>query len=398
MAVGWRMVLTDAFYVPVGEVLNAKEREVNIALSRVDTASFSIRADNELADAIMTLEGHVKIYRDELLMYYGGLLTATEEGTDSGARISVTSAGPGWALQHRYPNKTSAPVLFGASTDRADIVASLIDGLHTQFAVYDIPDPSLRAIVLAGYPATVAISLYNGIGYVPIDVTTLPISSGSSVVYNIPPNKSMLDILTELSASSSGFEWRFLPFDNVDPTSNWLQLDSNFIAQMTAAPALGTDRPEVVFEFGTGKLNVKKYTRVKDRTTQANWVQHVIENVPEAAPPFAEDALSRATWGVVDDYAQADITDTTLRQSLVDEHIAVRAYPRETIEFTPDSNFDGRIPVLGVDYDVGDTVYGRAVSDGLQRYNGAFRVWGAKINLDDADVETTTLTVSDQGT
>jgi hypothetical protein len=263
------------------------------------------------------------------------------------------------------------------------VAASLINFVNFQY--------------LVGTPATPDEHRASGHTLVLGDSSSHNIVTGETLsqVWPIPAFKPCLDTLNEMASSVDGFEWRFMPVENF--VSGAWNSDPG-IAEIWVELVMGTTQPEAIFEFGDGKQNIKTYNRVRSRSTQANSVRHLVPNNPEADPPYAFDAVSAATWGIIEDLAQADLTNVDYRQQLVDEHVAVRAQPRHTIVFEPTADYgNDRLPRFGVDYDVGDIVTGRAVSLGYERFNAQFRVWGVEFSIDDFGVETPKLTLSEQG-
>lgn len=394
MAVGsWRFVLTDTNFVPVGEVINASERSVTLGLSRIDAASFKIRLDNPLADPLRFLSGYLKAYRDGTLMFYGPLVGAEETVNDDGAYVTVNAAGVGWFLNKRLAGKRqdSPGYQTWTATDRATIIGQYIS---------DILDIEFKPFLAPLNPRDIRDFRLYGNTY--IDVATLPMTSASAITYTVPPYKPFMELVNELSAGLGGFEWRIMPREN------WVAgaVSGIKIGNMTSAPVLGQSRPGAVFEFGIGRTNITGYTRSLNREGQANRVYHLLstgplEPNPAQTPPVTQDSVTSATladWGIMEDIAQADLVDRTMRQQLVDEHGRVRQTPRSTIVFTPAADYgDGRMPEFGVEYDVGDTVRARARYGGIDRFNAAFRVWGVQFNINEFGVETPVLTLSEEG-
>ena len=370
----WRFVLTDAQHRPVGEILNAGDRQVALPLNKLDTLSFKVRGDNYLADELLSCEGFIKGYRNGLIVYHGPIISAEETGDANGVSIAVNSAGAGWILTKRLAGKSSTGTVFSTPTDRAQIVKQLIQTADTEGAAFD---PN---------------------GVTGIDVTTQPIVAASAVTYIAGPFRPISEIVTELATTMDGFDWRILPVDNFFNGG----VTSPYIGQFFAQPLLGTDEPNVVFEYGAGRNNIASYTRTINRDTQANRVFHFTSNGPDAfgyPTVSAIDASTITDWGLLEDLAQADLLDLGLRQSLVQQHVNVRKFPRQIIQFDPhiDPRSIGRVPQYGSDYTVGDSVRARAVYAGNLRFDAMMRVWGVQFTIDNNGVEKTTLTLADEG-
>jgi len=389
----WRFVLTDTNFIPVGEVLNASERSVTLGLSRIDAASFKIRLDNPLADPLRFLSGYLKAYRNGTLVFFGPLLGAQETVDDSGAYVTVNAGGAGWIFTKRLAGKLPDPAYqTWTSTDRAVIIKEYIS---------DILDREFRPFLAPLDPLEVRDFRLYGDTY--IDTQTLPMTAASAITYTVPAYKPFMELITELSAGIGGFEWRIMPREN------WVAgaLSGVKIGNMTAAPVIGSDKPGAVFEFGVGRTNISSYTRSLTRDGQANRVYHLLSTGPiepdpgNPKPPVTADSVTVDTlpdWGIMEDVAQADLYDRTMRQQLVDEHGRVRQTPRSTIVFAPTADYgDGRMPEFGVEYDIGDTVRARARYGGIDRFNASFRVWGVQFNVNEFGVETPSLTLSEEG-
>lgn len=376
----WRAVLTDPNYVPQGELFNASERTLSTALNRADTAGFKIRTDNPFADLVMSLECYLKLYRNDVLVFFGPLLNAQESVDEQGAYITANAAGPTWAFAKRYPQKGQAPLSYTGT--RANIVTQLITVLASQYiSISPAPSTSMEKKAHGEL----------GIGW------TGTVNAGSTITYGVQPFKPMSDILSDLSNTTSGFDWRVIAREN------WVGgvLSGEAIGNFTAASTIGTLRTEAIFEFGDGRLNIKGYNRTRSRDTQANNVTHLLGGQPEFAPAnyyeLGNANIAAGVVGVLEDVVQADITDPAQRTALVTEHVIVRREPREIIVFSPSMDYgDGRMPRYGIDYDVGDIVIGRALSNDSVRFNGLFRVWGVNFSIDSNGVETPALTVEAQ--
>jgi hypothetical protein len=389
----WRFVLTDTNFTPVGEVLNASERSVTLGLNRIDAASFKIRLDNPLADPLRFLSGYLKAYRNGTLMFFGPLITAEETADDSGAYVTVNAAGVGWVLTKRLAGKRqdTAGYQTWTATDRAEIVRQYIS---------DILDREFRPFLAPLDPLSVDDFRLYGDTYINVD--TLSMTAASAITYTVPPFKPFMELLNELSAGLGGFEWRIMPRENWSGGLTGIK-----IGNMTAAPVIGSDKPGAVFEFGVGRTNISSYTRSLSRDGQANRVYHLLSTGPlepdpaNPNPPVTQDSVTAATlpdWGIMEDVAQADLTNRTMRQQLVDEHGSVRQLPRSTIVFAPSADYgDGRLPEFGVEYNIGDTVRARARYGGIDRFNASFRVWGIQFQVNEFGVETPNLTLSEEG-
>jgi hypothetical protein len=204
------------------------------------------------------------------------------------------------------------------------------------------------------------------------------------------------ECLNELALTLDGFDWRIDPIDNF---SGGLVTGTK-IGTFLASPTFGVARPDAVFEAGTGRNNIVAYTRAITRDTQANKVYHNAQPGPDA-PGFptvtAIDAQSISDYKLLEDLAQADLLDGTLRQRLVDEHVRVRKSPREVITFEPHlPDQFGRVPQYRTDFTVGDTIRARAKFGSSLRFDAMMRVWGVAFEINDEGSIKTILTLAQE--
>lgn len=352
----WQFILTDTKFNPVGEILNAQDRTIGLALKKPDTLSFTLRLDNPLADTIISSLGYVKAYRGGILRYFGPIISAEEAAETGSANVAVTSAGAAWTLTKRLTGKSATGRQFTSVTDRAVIARTLIAEANAESS--------------------------TGIA------TSAAVASGSTLTYTAGPYRTVYDCLTELATGYDAFDWRVLPVENY---ANGV-VTSNSIGSFNAQPIIGSYQAEAVFEWGTGRNNVKSYSRVLSRDVQANKVYHIASAGPDA-PGYPvvsqQDAASISNYLLMEDLAQADLSTTALRQQLVDEHVAIRKNPRTIIKFEPhiDPQNIGTLPKYGVDYDIGDYVRFRAAYGGADRIDAALRIWGVTFTVDSNGVE-----------
>lgn len=364
-AAEWQFILTDSSYVPVGEVVNAYDRTVANPLNKLDTLSFRVRLDNPLVNQLASTTGYIKAYRNGALRFFGPIISADETGDEQNAGVAVNAVGAGWILTKRFAGKTASGRVFSTATDRAEIVRQLI----------------LEAEVEGGG----VVPNYNTATGLSVDTSA---GAGSAITYTAGPYAKIYDIITELATAYDGFDWRVLPVDNWSNNA----ITSNKIGLFFAAPFIGIQRPEAILEWGGGRYNMKSYTRTTSRDAQANKVFHIAGAGPDAPgyPVVSQtDPASVATYSTLEELATADLSDLSLRQQLVNEHIRVRAQPRQVISITPHINptGSGRVPDIGTDYEVGDFIRARILYGATTRLDAMVRVWGATFEIDVNGVE-----------
>lgn len=378
----WRFVYTDNKFVPQGEILNMYDVKVVLPLSKLDTLSFRIRLDNPHAAGISNARGNIQGWYNNALQFYGPVITAEETGDSTGAYVAVNAAGAGWTLTKR-------------------LVRIRSDVSHTPLPISSILSSMIVRTNLYGSDenTTVFDTVLNnsGIMVTPDDEIPNDVTATGSVALSEHLYRPIMSMITELSHAAPGFEWRILPINNV--------MDSRFgtpvpkIGKFVAAPVIGSTIANAVFEWGEGtRNNVSSYKRTTTREQQANKVTNFTSFGPlQTGYPIVlgEDGASISEWGVLEDTVASELIDTTYRQGLVDAHVRVRKNPKQTLEFTPqiDPATSGRVPIFAVDFNVGDSVIGRARFEGSMRFNSIVRVWAVQFERDNNATERMTVTL-----
>jgi hypothetical protein len=185
------------------------------------------------------------------------------------------------------------------------------------------------------------------------------------------------------NSHSDTLVWQTLNFE-LAPTEPTTDAEGVQIASFNASSAIGTSKPEVVFEYGGNKA-IRSYRRVLSREGLLNQAVSLSQNFPtDADTRVVTDEVSILARGLFEEVITSDIGDASLREALAAAHVAVRKDPRQIVTFEPSQT----APVFGTDYIVGDTVTARATALGTVRFNGLFRVYGVEISIDENGRET----------
>ncbi len=355
----WRIVATTLNGTPIGEVINARRRRVSLGLNRVPTCQFDVRLDDALADSLLGCQALVKVYDNAVLRLVSQVVSAEEIG---GAGISVTCAGPGWRLSKRLIGKTTTGYKQGTAAAPVD----------------------------AGQILTSILAAVNADGYTGITAGTVAASTNTYVAY--APYKRASEAFSEISSTIDGPDYEFAPHE---PSA---VAGGTRIATLNAAGAIGSAKPDAIFEYATGRRNVTSYTRQVSIEGLLN-AGYGLASDPAGTPVTAADAGSQATWGLYEDTVPSDLAVQLLRQKLVNEHVRVRKAPRQLITFQPtrdDPSQPGRVPRFGSDFAIGDSVTFRAVQPetGAVRVNAALRVYAIEFSIDEEGAAVPTLTLT----
>lgn len=358
----WSAIVCDRTGGPLGELRDADNRRLSYALRRHSTLSFELSLRSKLAAALADTDVLVKVYEsdpafvamfgaEDQLRFVGEVVDAEETATEGRASLAVTCADPAWALVDRLIGKT--PEGYTQTAARGIIAADLLAWTNAE---------SNTLLRLGAIETTVGTTV-TGWRYKPIS-----------------------EAIQELAAPLDGFDWWVTP---IEPTTDGSGL---YVGLLNIVPARGATAVDAIFEFGTGRHNVRAYRRPVTKQGMLNRAIALpppagVADAPPGDPSVAEDTASQATWRLREGVVSSEISDPVLRQRLVDEHVRVRAQPRQTITFDPQPygyRHNGKVvpvPRYKVDYDDGDIVPFRAVHGDVVRVDGTFRVRGVDLTI-----------------
>lgn len=348
----WTLLCADLDGTNRGEIRNASDRSFSWPLDRLATGKFRVRLDHPLADVLLEADCLIKAYQqtdddtNPVLRMVAEVVTAEESAEDMNQSIAVTFAEAGfWRLTKRLVGKTAGGLSVGTALLPVD------RGLIAQFCLISV----------------------NSEADTGVRVGTITASANGFVGpwYFKPVSEAIL----ELSSTLDGFDFRFDPVEPVRDATGLV------VARFTASGALGQVRPEAIFEYGTGKKNIKSYKRQVTKDGLLTKGYHLPAGYPESTEPVvtSQDLPATAARGLMEGLVTSDLTTAQLRSLLVQEHVQIRKQPRQIISFDP--AIGGM--VLNRDLVPGDVVTARAKIGGSVRFNGLFRVYEAEVSLDD---------------
>lgn len=349
----YQFILEDLAGRALSDLPGATGKSFARAILGMSTGSVTVPIWHEQADFLLGGDAllHVtdtSVY-PHLDIFRGRLITAEENAGDGKDTIKASFADGFWTLMKRLCGKSTTG--FSQGTASSMVAAT--------------------AIIQALVNATIA----EG----PAGIRLGSITASPATAYTGPHfYKKIGELIAELSAVLDGPDWRVNPIATA-ATSNPSICD---YCELVAAPSLGSYLPDHPFEFGDGRLNVKSYNRVVSNEGVGNAFYSLPSGFPDAgngAVVTATDASSKAARGLLEDVVPTDLTVDTLRQQLVNLHIAVRANPRQTFTFKPVNDLSGdRLPRLRSDYDVGDVIPFRAA---FTRAGGQYGVLDKRVDI-----------------
>lgn len=380
----WTAVLADLDGEAYGELRDASSRRWKRVLNRPRTVSWTARADNPLIVPILSLDTTLaKFYEDgsgtNTLRFVGPIVSYEKQRDAQGGTVAVVAQDAFWRLGHRLIGKSAAGFTQGDVLRQVD----------------------------KGQIASGVLAAANASGDTGIRMGTIETSSNG---YAGPWRYKQADqAIAELSATMGGFDWDVAP---VEPVADLAGVQ---IGALNVYTEIGSVKPDVIFEFGTGRHNVSSWRDVGDATALANSIFNLPPGFPEDTTQGViaqQDSASIDSRGLHEALVSADLIVDVLRQALVSEHLQIRRVPRRVITFQPiaedPSGADPatqRLPRLFTDYDVGDIVQFRCVErirtvDATGAVTGyaivttvdaAFRIFGAEVEIDDAGQATPSL-------
>jgi hypothetical protein len=395
----WSFIARNRSGVPLGELRNVHDRNVRIPWLAQPTVTGRIDCNHPLASLILagdlTIISGYDLTVQAAPLFQGPIVGYQKTRNTQGGTIQFTAAGAGWLLSHRLIGESNAGATFGTTSiaplDRGELIGRIVDALNTGDAT----------------------NIFTQAGNTAIRRGT--ITTSSSTYISDWRYKNAWEAITDLSSTLDG------PDIRVRPVEPFTDATGVVLGLMDVAPALGVLQPNAVFAFGTPPHNVAEWNDVGDSSTLANWAVNLPSGFPDnatAQPVTWNDATSIATRGLHEALVAADLVTDNLRQTLVQEHVRVRASPRRVISFTPTSEDQAagisqrRGQRLFVDFNVGDVIPFRAVErfdvtdttgtvigqSEVATVDLLMRVFAAELAIDDQGTATPTVTLIADGT
>lgn len=357
----WTFVLTDMNGIAIGEFTDIYERKYIANLSKPSTGSFVIRRDNPMLGYLFAEDEDMllQIYQDETLRMFGPIVTSNfTMNENQPPTVAVTASDVSWRLGNRK--------YFG----------------------------SFANIALSGDKAFMAeqvIAAVNAVGKTGIVLTGTELS-GSTGAYTLEPWKSSLVAIQELGQGLDGFDWYIEPIKPEASGTNFLPN----IGKFQAAAVVGSEKPSVTFEYGTGRRNIRAMNYLRDQSTRANVDINISAEGTEATPVnptpviIKHDPTNWERYGRYEDLVElAGVNNVSLREQYTQEALNIRKNPRRILSMTSDINDGtGRVPQFGTDYWLGDTVIARAMVNNFQLFDGLVRVYSVEVNINNAGTAT----------
>jgi hypothetical protein len=357
----------------VGELVYARDRKFDFAVNRPESIGFTLPMDAPHALDILTwTDGTIVLTYEGTVVQVAEIQTVEIVGEGDEHSVAVTAMSSMWVRLAKALVGTDTVGLKGP-TSATDQGTWLAGGAGS---------------VLSNYNAQTILSTsaHTWIG------SLGSITASGNITGGVWRYKPLIELIQELSASTSGFDfWQ----DYVDPRSG--TVGTARAGHLSIAPLKGTTKSNVVFEYGTAQPNAQSYRFLTDTSNMITRAVTLPPNYPDSLGlkvVFKGSTTRAAEVGVRQEIIQTDLSDDVLRGNLAQAHIDVRKSPRKQFVIQPIPQ-DGtrRVPEALVDYVVGDTVRGRVVDHGVTMIDANVRVYGITIEPGDDGIQTDTLTL-----
>lgn len=356
----------DASLTRLGEITNARQRQITWGLNRVGSLSFALDYDNPLTDTILGDDGLVvvaykKTRAGSYIPVFAGPVEATDEsaGTDEVPTVAVACAGAAIRLSRLVADDGSGlgytvNGLKPEGVEKAAYMRQLISWANQRGA-----NSWLRVDGSVTNASGVIIDSQEGVG-------------GYQTIAG----------LLEQFTSGGDVEWLATPTVSSDS-------QGAVLGMFQAAGLLGQDKTgSIRLDYGIGAGNVASMS-IKSENQMANTVYHA----RSGSDPYAvsaSDIRHRLRYGILEEIADAELEDRGLRQQWVDAVGAVRSRPRRFFDLALMPEIEQSVPRCFEDYQPGDRVSFRAEWQGGsagRSINTALRIYDITSSIDEAGTE-----------
>lgn len=346
----WRFeLITSATMGRLGEIDQARDRQLTLAYLKPGGASFTIPANYEMFSGVEPIKHGIIAYRNDIAKWSGMIWNIDEQLGDLTGRIPVTVVGWPEILNHRvFRQDVSYPPLGVGSITGGGVV----------FA-----DPS-------GTPGTQ--------GYFPGGLLTIANAQRNTWIIEGTNADKMNRVVTYANGESigsafnalvdveAGFDWTLDPLSRVMDIRNW-----------DAYPDYSSTAH---FGYNRATYNVAQFGRQFDASTIVNRMTAM----GKYGGGLAEDIPSQNNYQLFEEFVQlSDVVDPNVLLGFAGGEVVLRSSPRIIYSLQPfPYSPGGSVPEPFVDYDLGGKILVSAYkAPRLDLQNQAMRVFGMNFSI-----------------
>lgn len=353
----------------------ANEREFAFRMTAPSTIKFTVPLAHPMGRRIASAPdgfGVVSLYQDGVLRMNAETVSIITNNEGSQSTVAVNAVEP---LRSRL---ATVPACFSTTA-------------------LSVPDTTLTPFTFPQTPGQAGARLYAErsamFSLAGVPITTAPGATASISSSNWDIDVSALDLMDALANRASGFDYWMEPVE-----LQW-RMGLSVLALLLGPVCgilrveniRGSAKPAAVIEYGTGRLNAKKYQLSSLAGEQLVTGASVVAQAAPTDPAAHSTQLPAAqleTFGLRTQVILSDLEDIGLRTQLAEEIVTRRGTPRQLASITPmPYTPGGSVPRPFVEYGLGDIIPIKVVDEGLTMIDGNVRVYGIIVSPDANDME-----------
>lgn len=353
-SVNWRWFLAEPVVDDMGSFVGfnrlgtlkaAHNRQLNVALNGIESASFTINTLDTVAELMQSVTTCIVCYRNGKLKWSGPLWTIDETLAEGQQSVNVTCVGWPQLLMYRLlkcGNSADNPMVGPTSTSTA---------INQYYFLQDPGQIAADLISRTNYEFPTGISIG----------TVIPNPNGVkwTVTYNQLQNIGQA--IQQLSNIEGGFDFW------IDPETLAFNVYYNPLKAGYTVYGRGQDRPNAVFRHRVNISSLRRFIDASKLNTQHTAIgQYGQSQYPSPAQSTGRgDIITPAimTYGLWEGMTSlASIVSQTITEAFATAEVLFLQYPQSIYSFTPISYHRATENKVSVsqpfeDYDIGDYVY-----------------------------------------
>jgi hypothetical protein len=379
----WKFILVNSKDLSeIGELHQARGKSLNLALNTPGSASFTYSFEGNLAADIAVISTGIMAYRrgssDTYKLVWSGYINEINEDVNGG---TMTVSAVGW-FERLNKRIARQDILYKSQYDYEIIVGS----------GFAIPSGGVASGIIHIANKTTTASGYT------IASGTVPVVSGSSP--NTPTWMSAgtyEDGMRPAVATGSGAARQDVSIKQDSSFGEAIMTLVNqengcdiYVDPSTRALNVygtkGSVKSEVWFGYNWGPENIKEFSRSTTTNDIANYLVGRASGTTAQSINTASSSLN--DFGLFEDHLDVTLktADPEVLAFYTAAEYAFRSDPRTTPTYSVSPypyTIGSSVPEPFTDYDIGDKVKLRAVSEPRVNVNGTFRIFGLSISISD---------------